>query len=193
MKYYRLQMLLLVFACAFMISCSSDAKTEFEKVVFRVDKYLSERPILVSSKKVMKGSEDVYAYYALRIVDYDLSYNIKRTFSSVSPYQAVIRISCHILNNAKSGDLISDISAFQHEVGILSKEASGFSTTDMALHNTDFSTKSRLAFMIRYSYQSHDWIYNSIEGGPLSESFFHDLQTFSQNKEFRKAIGMRPA
>lgn len=193
MKYCRPQMLLLVFISALIISCSTDAKTDFDKIVLRVDKYLSKKPILVGSQEVIRGGEHVYVYYALRIVDYNLSHHIRKLSPSVFPYKTSIRISSNVLHNAKSGDVSSDIFPSQTEIegGILSAEASGFTTVDMALRNTNFSTKSKLALIIKYTYEYDDWICNGIEGSYLAESFFCDLETFPQNKQFRTAIGMK--
>lgn len=181
---------LLTTLCFLIVSCSSDAKNEFEKIVSRVDQYLSEKPILLTSQRISKEGKEIYTYYGYRIVDYKLQYDLKRSFGSVSSYNAIIRISCSALDNAKSGDLFSDISRFQTDLEIISREASGFSTTQTALANNDFSKESRWIITVGYSYRNATWIYNGITGGPPSGFFLQDLRTFPQNKGFREAIGM---
>ena len=79
----------------------------------------------------------------------------------------------------------------QTELLMPSEQIRGYSTTTMASANTDFSSNMRaLSIIIRYSYQEHHWNYADIAGGGPSKSFLHDLETFPQNKAFRKAVGM---
>jgi hypothetical protein len=66
-----------------------------------------------------------------------------------------------------------------------------FSTADMAMRNAQFSTESKVSFIIRYAYERINWIYNSVDEGGLPRTFLYDLEGFAQNREFRKAIGMR--
>jgi hypothetical protein len=139
---------------------------------------------------IIREGTKTYTYFGYKIAGYELNYDIKRTFSSRSPYSAFIKISCNALENAKRGDMFSDNAEFQTDSGIISREASGFSTTQMALANPDFSSESKWLIIVGYSYQNDGWIYSSIVGGPPSHSFIHDLKTFPQNRGFREAIGM---
>ena len=185
---YKLSLFTLV--CMLIISCSSDEQLKFEQVVTQIDKYFSSKPVLLTSKKIIKKNEEVFSYYALKIIDYDLSYNIIRSSYAFSPYTATVTIICNAVNNSKSGDLISDISEFQTELGIRSKDLSGFSTTNMALANNNFAENSTWTMFIRYSYRNDRWTYDNVAEGPESESFISDLEDFPQNENFRKAIGM---
>jgi hypothetical protein len=183
------KLLLATLLCILTVSCTSVEQAKFTKIVSRIDKYFSSKPVILTSQKITKNDEEVYAYYALKIIDHSLSYNTAR-LSSASGYSATVPIICNSLRNSKSGDLISDISEFQTQLGVRSKEPGGFSTTNMALADGDFSESSKWTILIRYFYRNHGWIYQKVEGGPSSESFVHDLEIFPQNKEFRQAIGM---
>ena len=71
------------------------------------------------------------------------------------------------------------------------RESAGFSTTDLALLNSDFSTDSqKLAIIIRYYYQNDYWHYNDLTIVYSPAYFTKDLENFPQNKAFREAIGM---
>ena len=181
---------LVTLTCLLLISCSSSAKSSFEKIVYKFDKYFSEKPTLITSNMIIKEGIKTYTYFGYKIDGYELNYEIKRTFSSRSPYSSFIEVSCNAFENAKGGDMFSDNAKFQTESGIISGEASGFSTTQMALANSDFFSESRWTINVGYTYQNGNWIYNSVTGGPPSHSFIHDLKTFPQNRGFRKAIGM---
>ena len=183
------KLLLASLLCILTISCTSVEQTKFEKIVSRIDKYFSSKPVILTSQKIIKEDEEVYAYYALKIINHSLSYNTTR-FSSASGYSATVSIMCNSLRNSKSGDLISDISEFQTRLGIGSEEPGGFSTTNMALADGDFSESSKWTILIRYFYRNDRWIYDDVEGGPSSKSFVHDLKIVPQNEDFREAIGM---
>ena len=183
------KLLLVSVLCILTISCASGERGEFERVVSRIDKYFSSKPVILTSQRITKNNEEVYAYYGLKIINHSLSYNTTR-LPSASGYSATVTIMCNALKNSKSGDLISDISEFQTKLGIKSKEPGGFSTTNMALADSDFSESSKWTILIRYFYQNDRWIYHDVEGGPSSDSFIHDLEIFPQNKEFREAVGM---
>ena len=181
---------LLIALCLLIVSCSSDVKDELEKIALRTDRYFSGKPIILTSKKIAREGEERHVYYAYRIIDHEITYDIQSTFSAISAYSALIRISCTAGENAKRGDLFSDMSEFQTDLGVISREASGFSTTQMAVDNSDFASESRWTIYVEYTYQNGNWIYNGIAGGPPSHSFINDLKTFPQNKRFRRAIGM---
>ena len=183
--------LLATLVCILTVSCSSDAENKFEKVAVRMDRYFSEKPILLTSKKILKEGNELYAYYALRIIEHNISYNINRLASSDTKYNASLRISCDAVDNIRSGDLISDTLELQNTLENNAVEASGFSTTGLALANTDFSLdKKSLAIFIRYTYENDNWICSDITGGGRSESLVVDLQSFPQNKRFREVIGI---
>ena len=185
----NLKLFLASILCILTISCDSGDQAKFEKIVSRIDIYFSSKPVILTSQKITKNGEEVYAYYGLKIINHSLSYNTTR-LPSASGYSATVTIMCNALKNSKSGDLISDISEFQTKLGIKSKEPGGFSTTNMALADSDFSESSKWTILIRYFYQNDGWIYHDVEGGLSSDSFVHDLEIFPQNKEFREAIGM---
>jgi hypothetical protein len=188
MKYFRT--LLAVTGCL-IVSCSSGAEDSFEKIVARVDKYFSGTPSLLTSNKVTKDGQQSYVYYVLKIDKYNLSYDVKNTYSAASPYSAYIRLSSKVSDNIKSGDLILDTSEFSVISEIAAAEASGFSTTSMALANNDFSQNDKsVTLIMRYSYQGDNWTYRNMTAGGASESLIRDLESFPQNKEFREAIGM---
>ena len=185
---YRL--LLATLFCTLTASCSADIKHEFEKNILTLDRFFSEKPVIVTSNIIVKDGEENYAYYTLKMVDCDISNNIIRTFSKDRSYFAFVNITCNAFDNAEHGDLVYDASEFQTELGLPYIKAGGFSTTHMALANTDFSTQRKCTITIRYSYLDNFWLYNSIDAGNLSKSFSHDLKNFPQNKKFREAIGM---
>ena len=181
---------MLTILCLLTVSCSFKASNEFERIISRVDKYLSERPVLITSEQITKDGKEMYAYYAYKIIKYELHHTINWTFSSSSPYSASIKISCDALDNAQSGDLFSDISEFQTKLEIIAREASGFSTTQMALDHPAFTKESRWTITVEYAYREDGWIYLGMTGGPPSDYFVSDLERFPQNKRFRDAIGM---
>ena len=183
------KLLLVTLLCILTISCGSVEQAEFEKIVSRIEKYFSSMPVILTSQKITKDNEEVYAYYALKIFKHSLSYNTTR-LSSGSGYTATVTIMCNSLSNSKSGDLTSEIASSQIDSGSIPKEPAGFATTNMPLADSDFSEPSKWTIWIRYLYRNESWIYDDIEGGPTSESFIHDLEIFPQNMEFREAIGM---
>jgi hypothetical protein len=188
----HLPKLLLVF-CMLVISCSSAAENDFEKIVSRIDKYFSEKPIFLTSVKNIANNEITHAYYSMRVEEYNLIYDVRETSGKTSRYGAYLTISCRILDNASSGDSISKISDFAVSEELTPKRASGFSTTSMALANQDFSNNSkRMTIIIRYSHQENKWFYDSISvsGVTSSKSLVDDLKNFPQNKAFREAIGI---
>ncbi|MEJ2431544.1 MAG: hypothetical protein P8075_21910 [Deltaproteobacteria bacterium] len=182
---------LLIALCCFATSCSSQAETSFEKIVTRVDKYFSGQPCLLTSAEITKDGQQVYAYYALKIIGYNLSYDVKNTYSTASPYSGSINLSCNVVDNTRSGDLSLDISALKVTSEIAPVEPSGFSTTSMALANKDFSSHPKsVTFIVRYSYEGGKWAHIGMVAGGMEESVILDLETFPQNKSFREAVGM---
>jgi hypothetical protein len=182
---------LLTIICLLTVACSSQAEENFNQIVARVDKYFSEKPILVTSNKIIKDGQTVFSYYAIKVIEYNLSFDVQKTFSSTLQYNAFIIIKCVVLDNAKNGDLVFDSFVLNVKDRIVSYEASGYSTTNMAIANKGFSSNSKsLTLIIRYSYQDDKWICIDIAGGGISGSLFRDLETFPQNKEFREAVGM---
>ena len=189
MKYHHT---LLIAICCLIVSCSSQADTSFEKIVTRVDKYLSGQPCLLTSAEITKDGQQAYAYYALKIIDYNLSGDVENTYSADSPYSASISVSCTVSDNTKGGDLVPNASGFGTTSEIAASEASGFSTTTMALGNNDFSSHGKaVTFIIRYSYRGGKWIYSSMAAGGVPESLISDLESFPQNKSFRDAVGLK--
>jgi hypothetical protein len=173
------------------LSCSSVAHNDFEKVVARLDKYFSENPVVLTSTRIISDHQEVHVYYSLKITKYKLSYKVRKSYSITSPYNAIVNISCSALNNAKSGDTVADIVKLTSRDGSVSLDASGFSTTSLALTNRNFSSGMRpFTFTIRYAYQNNHWICTGISGSSASESFIPDLESFPQNKNIREAIGM---
>ena len=182
---------LLTIVCLILISCSSAAENEFEKIIAQADKYLSEEPTILTSNKIIKDGQLTYAYYALKIIKFNLSYNVSTTFSSSSHDEGLIMISCNILDNARRGDLVTPIAGLAVGAEAISNQASGFSTTAMALNNIDFSsTEKPITIIVRYAWESDKWNFTEISCGGMSDSFIHDLQTFPQNREFRQAVSM---
>ena len=182
---------LLVAACLMIVGCSSAAEDSFEKIVARVDYYFAGQPLLLTSAKITKDVEQAYAYYALKIDKFNLSYDVNKAYSLVSPYNAFINLSCEVANNAKSGDQILDISEIKVASEIYNAEATGFSTTSLALANNNFSSdRKSVTFILRYAYQDNHWTYEGMTVGGTSESLIDDLESFSQNKPFREAVGM---
>ena len=167
-----------------LVSCSSEPKSKFKNIVSRIESYLSERPVLLTSNKIIKDGKGTYAYYALKIVDHKASYNINRSPSSDSPFTASVRISLRGLANTKDGDIFASVSGLQTGLEIISSEAQGFSTTDLALKSNMFSTECNWTMILDYSYTKGRWTFNGIEGSAPSQSFFRDLDTFPQNEEF---------
>ena len=183
---------LLIATCCLISSCSSQAETSFDKIATRVDKYLSKQPCLLTSAEIIKDGQQAYAYYALKIIEYNLSSDVKNAYSTDSLYSGSINLSCTVVDNIRSGDLALDISPFTVTSGIAPAEASGFSTTTMALANNDFSSHSKpVTFVLRYSYRGGKWTYTDMAAGGMQESLIADLETFPQNKEFREAIGLK--
>jgi len=153
--------------------------------------YFAGKPIVLTSEEITKEGKEVFAYYGLKIVDYEISHGIKRSSRESYLYSASMHISCSALDNAAGGDLSSDTYEFQTVLEITPERASGFSTTNIALTNNDFSSNKRsFNIIIRYLYQGDHWIYAGMAGGGPSKSFLHDLETFPQNKAFRQAVGM---
>ena len=183
---------LLLFAamCFFLVFCASQEEQKLGEIESGIAGYLSKSPTLLTSNKVPKEGEEIYAYYALKVIKYNISYDMRRTSPSQSHEGVTVEISFKALDNSKSGDLISYMSQFQTELDIEFRESSGFSTTHMALANTDFTSERNGSIMIRYIYRDGNWIYDGMSGGALPQSFINDLETFPQNKEFREAIGM---
>jgi len=63
--------------------------------------------------------------------------------------------ACKVIENSKNGDIISNISELKMSHLGNYRESAGFSTTDLALLNSDFSTDSqKLTIMITYYYQN---------------------------------------
>lgn len=183
---------LVVTLCLLIFCCSSEAERGFDKIVFKLDKYFSKKPTLLTSDKIIKSNKEIYIYYTLKIIDYQFSHNFRKTFSSRSHYDAFIKISCNAVENSKSGDAVSDASEFAIESVKDHSLARGFSTTDLALINTNYSKEMRfLTFTIRYSYQNNKWVYRDIVVGGASDFLIDDLQSFRQNQEFREVIGMK--
>ena len=153
---------------------------------------MSGQPCLLTSAEITKEGQQVYAYYALKIIAYNLSYDVKNTYSTASPYSGSINLSCNVVDNTRSGDLALDISALKVTSEIASVEPSGFSTTSMALANKDFSSHPKsVTFIIRYSYKGGKWTHTGMVAGGMEESVILDLETFPQNKSFREAVGMQ--
>jgi len=176
-----------------MISCSSTAENDFEKIVTRVNEYLSGKLILLTSTKSIRNNEETYVYYSLRVEDYNLTYDVREDFRETSRFRAYITISCKASDNADSGDSTSNLSGFSASEGIMPTKARGFSTTSMALANQYFSNNSKpMTIITRYSHQENEWFYDSISvsGVTSSESLVDDLKNFPQNKAFREAFGM---
>lgn len=182
-----------VLICFLLIACSPVAESEFEQTITRVNEYLSGKPVLLTSNRIVKGNEETYIYYCLRIENYNLDYSVKQGFSKITPYNGFIYLSFNVFDNANSGDVVSDISPLAFSAEIVPKKAVGFSTTTVAMSNQDFSKSGRSASItIKYSYQGNQWLYSdiSVSGGALTEALADDLKNFPQNKKFRVAIGM---
>lgn len=188
MKYHHT---LLVAACLLIVGCSSQAETSFEKIVVRVDKFFAGQPSLLTSTRIVEDGQQAYAYYTLKVDKCTLSYDVKNTYSTSSPYIAFISLSCEASDNIKSGDLVRDTSEFRVTSEVSKSEASGFSTTSMALANNDFSSNHKpVTFLIRYSYQNSTWACTSVTAGGAPKSLIRDLESFPQNKSFREAVGI---
>ncbi len=145
--------ILLAILCSLLICCSSEPKLEFKHIVFRINGFFAAKPILLTSDKITKEGKEVYAYYGLKIVNHEISYGVKRSSAESFLYTGYIHILCNALDNAEGGDLLSDTYEFQTELEIIPGHASGFSTTNIALSNTDFSSNERtfrIGFSIRW-------------------------------------------
>lgn len=177
--------------CLILLSCSSAAKNEFQTIIARVNKYLSERPTILTSNRIIRDGQITYAYYALKLTKFNLSYDISKTYSSSSDYEGFIIISCNTLDNAWGGDLTAGIAGLGVGAEAIANQASGFSTTAMALNNTDFSSTDKpLTIIVRYSWTPDKWNLTNISCGGMPDSLINDLQTFPQNKQFRQAVAM---
>ena len=183
---------LLAALCLLMVCCSSEAERGFDKIVLKLDKYFSNKPTLLTSNKIIESNKEIYIYYTLKVIDHQFSYNFRKTFSPRSNYDAFIKISCNVVENSKSGDAVSDASELQIESVRDYSPARGFSTTDLAFRNTNYSTETKLlTFLIEYSYQNNKWIYRDIVVGSASDYLIDDLKSFHQNQEFREVVGMK--
>jgi hypothetical protein len=173
------------------LSCGSDAELKFEKITSRLDAYLTKQPVLLTSNKTIKDNQDIYAYFALKIIGYELSHDVSRTFSKTISRKAFVEISCEVKENSKNGDVVSNITELKMSHLNNYRESSGFSTTDLALLNSDFSHDSqKLTIRVTYFYQNDYWHYNDLAVSSTSAYFTQDLENFPQNKAFREAIGM---
>ena len=158
----------------------------------RLDKYFSGQPCLLTSTRIVKDGEQAYAYYALKIIRYNLSYDVRGTYSTGSAYSGSINLSCNVVDNTRSGDLVVDPSELRVSSAIPASEASGFSTTSLALANNNFSSNNKTeTLIIRYSYQGGNWTYCGMAAGGAPELLIRDLESLSQNKEFREAVGIK--
>ena len=154
-----------------------------------VDKYFSQNPVFLVSKEIVKTDQINYAYYALKITEYKLSYDIKKTFAS---YNAFIEVSCNIWDNSRSGDLIETVLNQNTSAEVKFNKVYGFSTTTMALTNTKFSPSdiNSLTIIAKYSYQDDNWTLSDLTVGGISQPLIRDLESFPQNIEFREVIGI---
>jgi len=186
----NLKRTLFVITCFIVLSCGSDAELEFERITSRLDTYLTKQPVLLTSNKTLKDNQEIYAYFALKVIGYELSYDTSRTFSKTIPHKAFVEIECEVIENSKNGDVVSNIPELKMSHLGNYRESSGFSTTDLAL-NSDFSPDSqKLTIIIKYFYQNDYWHYNNLVVGSTSAYFTQDLENFPQNKAFREAAGM---
>ena len=104
------------------------------------------------SKKTFRENEEIYLYFTLKITNFEHKYNVSRTYSSASPYHAILWISCEALDNSLGGDVISNSSQFQVESTFIKEKIISFSTTVMALSNTNFDNKQKLTLNIIYDF-----------------------------------------
>ena len=171
------------------ISCGARPSQSFTKLVLDVDRFFAGKPTFVTFVPPT-DSGDSTCYYAIKIVDHTLTHETIRTGLTVAPYKSFIRISCSTLDNASSGDIemkTSGISQYLDSDQLL-RSAVGFSTTEMALRNTNFSNPSEIVFLAKYNYENSQWFFNTLEISFAPPSFVHALKEFPQNDNFRKAL-----
>ena len=180
---------LVSFVVVFMTSCVQGPGNGFEKIVGDVDRFFAEKPTFVTFVP-STDTGDSTSYYAINIVDYTLTHETIETGSTVSPYKSFIRISCSTLDNASSGDIEMKASGITHYLDSdqLLGGAVGFSTTEMALRNTDFSNPSEIVFLVKYNYRNSRWFFNTLEISFAPASFVHALKEFPQNDKFRRVF-----
>ena len=181
--------LLAIYICIFIFSCSRELETKFDSRVLSVQNYFSKKPVLLGDIKIIKNNEAVYAYYGLMVINFKLSFDIKR--KPLSAPTAYIKLSCEVLSNQEKGDLVDDRLTM---LGVESNSyavASGFSSITGALNHKDFSKRAKdVIFYIKYIYKGKAWSFRGFETNYFNRSIDTYLKQSQQCKDFRKAIGM---
>ena len=182
---------LCIAAIAALLSCSSHAERSFKREVSRLTAYMSKHPHLLTSRKILKDGKETHVYYVLKVERFQANDSVERTFLSDVPYGGSITILCSVADNSGRGDVASDTIDFAKSLGAEGTKDKGFSTTDLALRNGDFSpSPETLAVYLKYLYEKDRWSYKGLSLGGAPELLLVDLQQLPQNKPFRQAIGM---
>lgn len=189
LKKTAIRVILAIYICIFVFSCSRELETKFDSRVLSVQNYFSKKPVLLGDIKITKNKEDVYAYYGLKVINFKLSFDIQSNFLSAPT--AYIKLSCEVLSNQDKGDLVDDRLKM---LGVESNSyvgASGFSSIIAAINHKDFSKKAKdVIFYIKYIYKGEAWSFSGLETNYFNRSIDTYLKQSQHCKDFREAIGM---
>ena len=170
------------------LSCSSKLTETFAIQVDKISNYFAQHPILLGSNKIIKDNQIIFAYYALKIENYELFSDIQRNI--FYPASGYIKVSCEASSNQNSGDLIDERIDLIKSVTLLSPQGSGFSTTAQALQNSNFTAKTNVIFLLNYTYRKGEWVFTSVRSMGDDASMISYLTELQRYDDFRKAIGM---
>ena len=174
-----------------LVSCSSPAERTFKQMVSQLDTYLTQKPCLLTSRKILKDGQESYVYYALKLDKHDIDSGLEKTFVATSTHRGYIRISCTAFDNSSSGDVSPDTISATEKGASEHDKPEGFSTTDLALKSASFSPTTRtFSIYVDYTYQEGGWVCKAMSGGATPELLINDLQHLPQNRPFREAIGI---
>lgn len=100
-------------------------------------------------------------YYKLQFEELDLSYDVQKTNSLVSPYIGYIMLKLRVTSNEKSGD----VKGYNDNIGFVdstnAKQSNNFESCSDRTYDINQWCVGEIK--INYSYQNNKWIFKSID------------------------------
>ena len=189
----RTKILALGLVCLFLISLSADEKealNSFEAIVAKFGKFMSTSPVVLVSRESGKVN------YLLKFELLNLTYDIQRTNSLVTPYVAHVVMTLKVLSNAKYGDVKRSDSEAEYNWGFQraedAKKIKKFASCS-SYADPKKGWRCRGDVKLLYAYQHDSWVLSEVDTeGPerlRTGRIRDDIKgIFLRNSEWRKAM-----
>lgn len=173
---------------------NQDPVKSFKRLVKQIDTFVSSSPISIHSEDAGNSSKSGTLYYLAKTTKLDISYDVKKTDSLLSPIIGYILLGVKVETNARYGDI--KFSTFTSNLGysylddaLKNKRFAGCS------HNLEESVEAWCIGNVRlnYAYQDGKWEFkdidtevpHKIESGIVRR---HMIYSIYKNDNWKKAL-----